>query len=98
MPSENAPATQTDFRKAERLLNAALAKPLNAVDPEEVKKLSIVQRRVRTELFQRSVRMAYANACAFCGMGMLHPPCCLRWRPHTSFHVPLTAQTIPAMV
>lgn len=38
-----------------------------------MKALSIVQRRVRSELFQHSVRTAYANSCGFCGQGLLTP-------------------------
>ena len=67
------PATQTDFRKAQALLKVKLAEAFSPTEPEEVRKLSVTQRRVRSELFQRTVRSAYADVCAFCGGGMLTP-------------------------
>lgn len=67
------PATQKDFAKAAALMDAALAKRFRPTEPDEVKKWSVVQRRVRTELFQRTVRIGYENRCALCGRGMLTP-------------------------
>jgi putative restriction endonuclease len=71
--SHRKPATSTDFEIAEKIMNAALDKAFRPTEPDEVKKWSVVQRRVRTELFQRTVRICYENLCALCGRGMLTP-------------------------
>jgi putative restriction endonuclease len=71
--SEGVPATQDDFKRAEALSKNAMKKPFRPTEPERAKKLSVVQRRVRSELFQMTVRLAYERKCAFCGRGMLTP-------------------------
>jgi putative restriction endonuclease len=54
-------------------IEAQLLKPFIPTEAESQVKLSLVQRRVRTELFQRRVRSGYENLCAVCGIGLMTP-------------------------
>lgn len=69
----NPPATQSDFKKADDSLESDILKPFVPIEPDVKTKLSLVQRRVRTELFQRRVRDSYEYLCALCGHGMMTP-------------------------
>jgi putative restriction endonuclease len=67
------PATQADFNKTTELMDADILKPFVPTETDAEVKLSIVQRRVRTELFQTTVRSSYDCFCALCGRGMMTP-------------------------
>jgi putative restriction endonuclease len=67
------PATQQDFVRAEANLAAELSKPFVPIEADAQIKVSLVQRRVRTELFQRQVRFGYESLCCVCGTGLLTP-------------------------
>ena len=67
------PATQSDFKHATASMETEILKPFVPTEPDTQTRLSVVQRRVRTELFQRRVRSCYQNLCALCGTGMITP-------------------------
>jgi len=68
-----APATQSDFKKAEGSIASDLTKPFSPTEPDEALRMTMAQRRVRSELFQRDVRTAYKRLCALCGGSLVTP-------------------------
>ena len=66
------PADQSDFKAAEASIQTDLSKPFTPFEqPKQA--LTMVQRRVRVELFKTDVRVAYGNACALCKLGLRTP-------------------------
>jgi putative restriction endonuclease len=72
LASFNAPASQNDFQAAAKSIKSDLSNPFVPIEGGS-RVLTIVQRRVRGELFKRDVRLAYQNGCVLCDIRLQTP-------------------------
>ncbi|MDR3561994.1 MAG: HNH endonuclease [Negativicutes bacterium] len=71
--TKDTPATKADFEAAEQSIISDLSKPFSPTEPDATVKLTIIQRGLRSELFQHDVRLAYERLCAVCKQGWATP-------------------------